>query len=317
MLKLLSIIGPTATGKTSFAVELAKELSNKFSFIDIISSDSRQIYKGMEVGTGVDLPQEKLPHIRFHGFSMVQPDEEWSVMQFQNFTHQVIQQSWYENGLPILVGGTGFYQHHLFGSQTEMQIPPNEEVRQKAALMTLSELQTWAEKTAPKKFTDMNESDQKNPRRLVRVIEIGVGSVEKKEVPETDVPSDVLTIGLTDSIEHISQKIQQRVEERLAEGMINETQTLMAHYNDEIWRKFPAFSATGYKEVRAFLEDKLSKEEMITLWNRRELQYAKRQRTWFKKYAQDALWFTVSENGWQTKAKKQIQAWLLSPERVY
>ena len=342
MRPLISIIGPTATGKTKFALEVAHELLNpqnqqkslqQFSYVDLISIDSRQVYKKMEIGTGVDLPAEfervksadirwpffTFSNIRFHGISIVKPDEEWSVADCQRLVQEVMEKSWQQDSLPILVGGTGFYQFHLGTTAkpeyAEMKVPPNEEVRERAASMSVYELQEWAEKTAPQKYALLNNSDQNNPRRLVRVIEIGLTnrqslkslSFPRKLESNVATPSKTLAIGLTDTIENISPKIAARVRERLDKGMQEEVQKLMVDYSDQIWHDAHAFSATGYKEARAFLEDKMSKEEMIELWTRREVQYAKRQLTWFKKYAKDAHWFDVQKADWQKEAINQIQ----------
>jgi len=352
MRPLISIIGPTATGKTKFALEVARELLNQqsqqkfsqqFSYIDLISIDSRQVYKKMEIGTGVDLPPEferaksaemRWPFyifdkVRLHGISIVKPDEEWSVADCQRLVQEVMEKSWQQNSLPILVGGTGFYQFHLGTTAkpeyAEMKVPPNEEVRERAASMSVYELQEWAEKTAPQKYALFNNSDQNNPRRLVRVIEIGLMnrqslkslSFQRKLESSIATPSKTLAIGLTNTIENIAPKIAVRVQERLDNGMQEEVQKLMVDYSDQIWHDAHAFSATGYKEVRAFLEDKMSKEEMIELWTRREVQYAKRQLTWFKKYAKDATWFDVQKTDWQKEAINQIKAWLANNDQLY
>ncbi len=326
MKKLLSIIGPTATGKTKFALEIAQQFQEKFSSIDIISVDSRQIYQGMEIGTGVDVPADfrsihteefAFPFfvrgkVRLHGVSIIMPDQEWSVMQFQEFTQKIIQQSMQNDGLPILVGGTGFYQKHMSPEHDQMAVPPNEEVRTRAAQMPLHELQQWAEQTNAQRFSQMNESDRQNPRRLVRVIEIGVANTDVPREPSAASfsPEEIFTLVLTDSIEHIQDKIIYRVQDRYDHGMREEVEKLIAKYSDEVWKDMPAFSATGYKEMRAFIEEKFSKEEMLELWNRRELQYAKRQLTWLKKYAKDAHWFAVDQPNWQTEALQEIQTWL-------
>jgi len=305
MKSLVSIIGPTATGKTKLALLLAEKFSQNFACIDVISADSRQVYKGMEIGTGVDMPPDFKREVgenffqkgneRMHGVSFLRPDEEWSVTHFQKFAREVIENSWAQNGLPMLVGGTGLYHRHLFNDDPQLEIKPNEEVRKKAVTMSIAELQNWLQKVDATKWELMNNSDRQNPRRLVRAIEVAL-SEKPRDEQKSQPPFTHIEIGLTDSIEHISEKIRQRVEERLQNGVLAEVEKLIADYPPEVW-KGPAFSATGYKEIRQFLEGTLSREEMIELWTRREIQYAKRQLTWWKKDFK-GQWFDVAEKDW-------------------
>jgi tRNA dimethylallyltransferase len=301
MNKLLSIVGPTATGKTNLALQLIEPLLKNFSRVDVISADSRQVYAGMEIGTGVDLPTDLAnERVLLHGTSFLKPTEEWSVAHFQDFARPIIEASWKAGGIPIIVGGTGLYHQQLFTTDPHLHIPPNEEVRQRAATSTLLQLQEWLQKVAPGKFAQMNDSDRQNPRRLVRAIELALSPAPAEThahaSPVTEPPAyDHLFVGLTAPKEFIEAKITQRVDERLNHGMIEEVTRLRANYTDPDW-KLPAFSATGYKEVRAYLEGTLEYEQMRELWTRREVQYAKRQLTWWKK-AKDITWFDVSETG--------------------
>jgi len=336
---LLSVVGPTATGKTQFSLDLATYFKENFHAFDIISADSRQVFKEMEVGTGADIPLgfEKEEHnpesvsrfanpyytkdaVRIHGVAIEKPNQDWSVAQFRDFAQKIMTTSWQENSLPIIVGGTGLYHQHIFTQDHQIEVPPNESVRAHAERISLANLQRWVKDLDEAKFEAMNNSDRHNPRRLIRVIEIHLAandSEQAKKMPsskhaEPEKMSDELVqhlmIGLTDSIEHISERISKRIKERLGQGMLDEVQKLIANYDEVEWRG-PAFTATGYKEVRSYLEDKLTYQQMQDLWLRREVQYAKRQHTWWKKQ-QGIEWFDISEKGWQKKAIKLIQDWL-------
>ena len=299
---VISVVGPTATGKTAFALSLKKILQQD---IDLISADSRQVYKGMEIGTGVDLNPDKLPSgVRVHGSSFLLPTEEWSVAHFRLFARESVLRSWQQNALPVIVGGTGLYHRYLFSSDPEIDIAPNNELRERAQRMPLSELQAWAKEKNAVQFAEMNGSDRANPRRLIRLIERANTEVLPNE--SDLLPADIqhLTIGLIDSLDHISERIAERIQERLRSGFLAEVQELMARYSDEEW-KLPAFSATGFKEARAFIEEKISQDELETLWLRREVQYAKRQITWWKT-ARDVEWFDISQTEWQKDAEKRI-----------
>ncbi len=337
---LLSVVGPTATGKTQFVLDLAAQLHAQFHEFDLISADSRQVFAEMEVGTGADIPvgfeKEELnpesvsrfanPYftkspIRIHGIGIQKPNQEWSVAQFRNFAQKIMTTSWQENSLPIIVGGTGLYHQHIFTQDHQIEVPPNELVRNHAERISLANLQRWLKDLDEPKFEAMNNSDRHNPRRLIRAIEISMAENETKKTKKMPTPTPIdedvvqhLMIGLTDTIEHISERIEKRIKARLGQGMLDEVQKLIANYDELEWRQ-PAFSATGYKEVRSYLEDKLSYQQMQDLWLRREVQYAKRQQTWWKK-EKGIEWFEINEVGWEKHAIELISEWLYTPKHA-
>jgi tRNA dimethylallyltransferase len=309
MSHLLSLVGPTATGKTQFALQLNEVIREKCSSLHLISADSRQVYKGMEITTGVDRPAVLPFNTHLYGSSLVKPTEEWSVAHFQKYVQGLLPTIWQENGLAVLVGGTGLYSQQLFVDDPQLTIPPNEEVRQRAAQLPLLELQKWLEEINSTKWAEMNTSDRQNPRRLVRAIEVSLAPAAPIRSPLSVPPQlKMMTIGLIDSIEHIEHRIMIRVEERLRNGSLEEVQQLMANYTEQDWQ-LPAFSATGIKEMRAYLENKIDREEMIQLWQKREAQYAKRQLTWWKKEL-DIHWFHIDQPAWQEEAKSLVHKWL-------
>ncbi len=333
---LLSIVGPTATGKTQFALRTAEVFADQFHVFDLISADSRQVFKQMEVGTGADIPAGftsqileaesgenfafpfyKKDRVRIHGVSITKPSQEWSVAQFREFSQKIILAAWQENNLPILVGGTGLYHQHVLTADEQIEVPPNQLVRENVEQMSLANVQRWLKELNQSRYETMNNSDQHNPRRLIRGIEqeLALQEIRTKPQPkrlkneETSVSNvQQLMIGLSDSIEHISQRIEARIHARLGQGMLDEVQKLIADYDEELW-KLPAFSATGFKEVRAYMEDKLNYQQMQALWLRREVQYAKRQMTWWKKQHL-VHWFDVSESNWQQNAIAEVQNWI-------
>ncbi len=324
MNKVLSIIGPTATGKTNFALQLNEVLGSDLDFLDLISADSRQVYHGMEVGTGADMPprfqlstqSDYFPYpfytsgtTRFHGVSILEPTADWSVKHFHQFAQQVLQRSWSQQGFPVLVGGTGLYHLYALNEQTAHDVPPNEEVREKAMTMTTTQLQEWLENISPENLQQLNDSDRANPRRLIRAIERALATdASTTNSASSTLAAAHLIIGLRDTKENLIERIQQRLEERIAAGMYDEVQALMSKYSDEEWQ-LPAFSATGYKEVRSYLEGNLTETQMKELWLRREVQYAKRQMTWWKKQP-NVQWVDVSQPEWQAQAVTTITNWL-------
>lgn len=295
--KILSIVGPTATGKTAFALWLAERLidENKVKGIDLISADSRQVYRELPIISGADIPTHLPPQIIVHGVGMIGIDDDWSVAHFRRFALPIIERSLAEGRLPVIVGGTGLYHRHLFNPELDQQPGPDEKLRAELQSNTVSQLQEMLVELNPDRLAMMNDSDRQNPRRLVRAIEQAHHlPSEKVEIPQS--PWDVLTIGLIDSLETIEEKITQRVEERWQSGALEEVQRLVGLTNDR-----PALTSLGVTEIIQFLNGSVSEAEAKSLWALHEFQYAKRQLTWWKKEI-DVNWFQVDQSNWLQQA---------------
>jgi tRNA dimethylallyltransferase len=310
MSHLLSVVGPTSVGKTSFSIWLADQLvaAKLVKGVDLISADSRQVYQGLEVLSGVDLPPAKTnPCLRLFGTSLIKPDEEWSVAHFQTYAQQIINHSLAENRLPILVGGTGLYHEHVFSDEDTLRVPPNPELRTKLESSSVEELQARLAKLDPAKLASLNHSDVNNPRRLIRAIEVSQAQTQVKPLGRRLFASlSQLSLGLRDEPSLILQRIQQRVLDRFAGGAQDEVKALMEKYSD--W-SLPAFSATGIPEIRAYLEGKISAEECMEHWTLSEFQYAKRQLTWWKKRS-GILWYEIGEPDWKMEAFQAVLKFL-------
>lgn len=326
---LLSIVGPTATGKTGLALWAAAQFDNG---TEILSADSRQIYQHMSIATGADIPanfvavddhwQSSDGQIRLFGISKILPTESWSAYDFIRLAHGVIANSWSKNHLPILVGGTGLYHQLLWRPehfQTDFHtlhgahIRPD--VREKAESLSVEELQNWAAKADQDHFDQLNHSDRSNPRRLVRLIEKALFEQEKKQsagiensLPSLAPPIRQLTIGLSAPIEFLEAAIAERVRQRIQSGAIPETERLIANFSELEW-KSPAFSATGYRELRSYIEGIIDLPTATEQWVHREVRYAKRQFTWWKKYGA-AEWFDVSKPKGLDQAQQKIADWI-------
>lgn len=324
MAKIISIVGPTAVGKTDFAFQAANMLGQLGSAgIDIISADSRQVYQGLNIISGADIPSDfearqvatwrTLPgyfekdRIRLFGLGLLAPTDDWSVSQFQNYARRVMELSQSENRISIIVGGTGLYQQHVLNDDPQLHIPPNLEVRVQAATMSVTTLQTWLGEVSQSRLTSLNDSDRNNPRRLIRAIEIGLAQnqLPPAQTRPTAFSTQSVTIGLTDSIEAIAERINQRVASRLAAGALAEVERLLAEYPNQ---KLPLYSATGVKPLVMLANGVISLEECEEVWSRQERQYAKRQLTWWKKQS-NVTWFRIHEPDWQTPALEQIKTW--------
>lgn len=302
---LLSIVGPTATGKTSLALSLSTfDIVKKlFAGVVIISADSRQVYKGIEIVSGADMPE----NVTIHGVSMIAPDQDWSLAHFQKFALPIIYQAWSENKLSVIVGGTGLYHDRLFAQELQDQLGPDFALRENLDQMTLTEMQKLAEVKDGRAFAEMTEDDKSNKRRLVRLIEKFDSRLTSahlnNETYQVVAPSQLIRVGLTDEIENIEQKIKLRVIDRLEQGAIAEIEKLRTDYPN---KKLPIFSATGVKEINSYLDEKIDYRTLISMWTVRERQYAKRQMTWFKK-SPGIEWFKASDLQLTTKVKSYLE----------
>lgn len=259
--RLLIITGPTATGKTKLGVELAEKFDG-----EIISADSRQVYKYLDIGTGKDLK-----HFQW-GIDLVLPNEQFSVSDWVEYVNKILKNIWRRNKLPIVVGGTGQYIKELLYPSPTLHIKPNQKLRNKLLNCSIVELQNKLQEVDKNKWEMMNDSDRKNPRRLIRAIEVGLKKVHplKKDEPFLD---DVLLIGLTAPLKILNERIDRRVEERIKLGIEEEKKKLagMGYFPD----------AFGYKETS------------VAEWKNHEHQYAKKQLAYLKKYLPEIKWFDV------------------------
>ena len=295
MQKILVIGGATATGKTNLAARWAEEFNG-----ELISADSRQVYRGMDLGTGKDKPEG----VKIWGYDLVNPDEDFSVADFVKFSWSVIEELWRKSKLPIVVGGTGLYLKSWWQPPASLGVKPNQELRSKLDHLNTKQLQAELRRVAPERFRQMNWSDQNNPRRLLRAIEVAKTGVvpfdfaQGKQLEKVD----IIWVGLTAERQVLEDRIKQRVEKRAKQGMTAEVKRLMREYAD--WT-LPAFSATGYREWRDYVKNKTSEEEAVDRWQRAEIQYMRRQLTWFKKMPQ-FTWFDIGEKSWENQVKQWI-----------
>lgn len=277
--KILVVCGPTATGKTSLGFTLAQKFDG-----EIISADSRQVYKHMDIGTG----KEWNPKVKIWGYDLINPAENFSVSDYFNEIKIIIEDIWNRNKLPIIVGGTGLYIKSLIDGIATIDIPKNNSLRKSLEKMSIDEMFDKLAVLDSLKAASMNSSDKKNSRRLVRAIEVAVWNIEnstqkkvvenRKKILGKDI--DVLMIGLLADQNIFFKNIRNRVEKRMNEGFIDEVEILLQM--GVSWKN-QSMNSLGYKESEAFFKHGLTYEEFIAEWERNEMKYVKRQLTWFKK----------------------------------
>jgi len=302
--KLLVICGPTATGKTSLGFKLAKFFDG-----DIVSADSRQLYKYMDIGTGKEWDEK----VKIWGYDLCDPQENYSVSDYFREMKKVIEDIWNRNKLPIIVGGTGLYIKSLVDGIATVDVPKNINLRDSLEKMSTEEMFDKLAVLDSSKAAQLNSSDRKNPRRLVRAIEVAMWSIQnetQKQIVEhrdkvlgNDI--NLLIIGLKADQKVIFKNIKKRVERRMNNGFIDEVETLLKM--GVSWKN-QSMNTLGYKESEAFFKEGLTYEEFIENWERNEMKYVKRQMTWFKKDTR-INWFDISDNFYLENVENFINKW--------
>ena len=307
--KLLIICGPTAVGKTSLAIELARTLEG-----ELVSADSKQVYKGLDIGTGKDIPPQAkrkgfylYKGVKIWGYDLVGASQDYSVAQFVAFAQDRIKRIRKDGKLPILVGGTGLYIRAIVDGIGTVEIPNNNALRKNLAEKEVQELFELLAQLDPIKEGSLNASDKKNPRRLIRAIEIATWRLNSggRKLKQVRPQEDALFIGLIAPKKVLYERIDKRVETRLRAGIIKEITALLKSGGD--WDN-QSMSSLGYRQWREYFAGVSSKEEVVKLWKVQERKYAKRQITWFKKDLR-IIWFDVVSPGWREKVEKLVKKW--------
>lgn len=318
MNKLLVVCGPTATGKTTLAISLAKKFNG-----EIVSADSRQVFKGLNIGTGKDLPKGakmkylwikkfgyyEIGGVKVWGYDLADPRHSFSVSQYIKYTERIIADIVKRGKLPILVGGTGLYIKGVIDGIPTADIPVSNRLRKSLNEKPASELFELLAKMDPIKAAAMNASDKKNPRRLVRAVEIATWHVTHEkdghEVKPLKNKWNVLQIGLMAENSYLDRKIEQRVSERFRERLKNEIAGLLKNHVD--W-KMQSMSSMGYGQWQDFFEGKKSEMDVIRTWESEEKKYVRRQMVWFKKDKR-IEWFDITDKNYPENVEKNVARW--------
>lgn len=271
--KIIVVVGPTATGKSSLAVQLAKSLGG-----EIISADSRQVYRNLNIGSG-KITKREMSGIPHHLLDVANPQRTYTVNQFKKQAEQAIVRILKSSKVPIIVGGTGFYIDALVNGLVLPAVKPNLKLRKLLGKKTTLELYKQLKKLDP---TRAKNIDQQNPHRLIRAIEIAtlLGKVPKIKTKSL---YDPLYIGLDYPDQILKQKINQRLDSRLKQGLTAEVKKL--NKQGLSWQRLEELGLE-YRSVARHLQNKISKQEMVKELERDIWHFAKRQRTWFKRNKQ-------------------------------
>ncbi len=304
--KLLCIVGPTSSGKTSAALAFAKQYNG-----EIINADARQIYQKTSIGTGKppgewdennEIKAYFVQGIAHHLMDTLAPEESSSVVHWHEQAEEIVEAIVARGHLPILAGGTGLYIQALVEGYAPPMVPPQREWREKMGQKTLSELVARLQERDPASAAII---DLKNPYRVLRALEVseytGRSFVEQRKKHVS--PYNILQVGFLHSREQLYQKIEQTIDEMLARGWVEEVRSLRVQ---GVPITAPAMTSLGYREINTFLDGTHTLSETRAAIIHTTQQYAKRQQTWFKR-DKSIHWFSTKQ-----EMDECVGAWLAS-----
>ncbi|MFC0471969.1 tRNA (adenosine(37)-N6)-dimethylallyltransferase MiaA [Halalkalibacter kiskunsagensis] len=287
--QLIVIVGPTAVGKTALGVNLAKKYQS-----EVISGDSMQVYKGMDIGTAkvTEQEQEGVPH---HLIDIKHPEEPFSVAEFQECCIPLITKLNKRGHVPLLVGGTGLYVNAIIKQYQFESMPTDKQYRKELELLASklgnNELHTMLQKVDPIAAESIHPN---NIRRVIRALEVirvtGIPFSKQQTEEQTESPYTIAMVGLTMERSKLYERINKRVDIMIKQGLVEEAKAL---YERGI-RNCQSVQAIGYKELYDHFEGLYSLEEAIETLKQNSRRYAKRQLTWFRNKT-DATWFDTSD----------------------
>lgn len=284
--KILVIVGPTASGKSSLAVKLARKFSAQggpasgWNGAEIISADSRQVYKGLNLGTGKITKRETrgIPH---YMLDVISPKKIYTVADYVKKARQFLTMIYHNHKLPIIVGGSGFYIDALVYNQKFPEVKPNIKLRKKLQKMNVEELFKILKRMDPERAKRI---DKHNKVRIIRALEIveSIGKVPTIEHRTWNIEHDkeYLFIGIKPDNKTLRKNIHRRLFARIREGMIEEVKKL--HKQGLSWKRMEELGLE-YRYIARFLQNKISKVEMLKQLESASWQYSRRQMTWFKR----------------------------------
>ncbi len=294
MRKLVIIAGPTAVGKTGLSVELAKRIGG-----EVISADSMQVYRGMDIGTAKIKPCE-MQGIRHHLIDIISPFDPWSVHEFKKRATRAMEGIYERGNIPIICGGTGFYIQAVLYDIDFTEEEPSE-VRDKLSELLLKEgpevLYERLKEADPEGAAAIHKN---NVKRVMRALEYhlttgGRMSEHNREQSQKSSPYDFTYVVLNTDRERVYERIDQRVDLMMEEGLLDEVKALKAQGLDA---SYVSMKGLGYKEILGCLEGEYDLDEAVRILKRDTRHFAKRQVTWFKR-EKDAIWLDPFEKGFE------------------
>lgn len=267
---IVVIVGPTASGKSDLAVKLAQKLNG-----EIVSADSRQVYKGLNLGSG-KITKKEMRSITHHLIDIADPKKTFSAAEFKKLGEKAIAKIIKKGKLPIVCGGTGFYIQALVDGLLLPEVPPNLKLRKSLEKKSIQSLFSLLQKIDLRRA---KEIDKNNPRRLIRAIEIAK-ALGKNPKLKSKTKYSALFIGIRFPMKELRKRIQKRLLKRIKDGMIEEVKDLPK--KGLSWGRLEDLGLE-YRYVAKYLQSKINKKQMIEELNKAIFKFAKRQMTWFKR----------------------------------
>ena len=286
---LIVIVGPTAVGKTEFSIGLAKKING-----EIVSSDSRLFYRGMDLGTAKPSIEQRQV-VAHHLIDIISPDEKWSLADFQKQAAKVISEIHNRGKIPILVGGTGQYIWGLLQGWSLSDVKPN--------FLLRDVLEKWGREIGPEQLHEKlvildpvaaRKIEGKNLRRIVRAVEVilTTGITFSEQYKKTGNNYSYLILGLIRERKDLYRKIDERIDNMIKNGLIEEVKRLLEKgYSSDL----PAFSAIGYSQLISYLKGEISLEKAVALIKRKSRIFVRRQANWFKEKDSAIHWFETDQ----------------------
>jgi len=275
--KIIVLLGQTSTGKSDIAVEIAKKYNG-----EVISADSRQVYQGMDLGSG-KITAEEMSGVPHHLLDVAEPKDIFDVQQYQKLGTESVMDTLSRGKVPIICGGTGFYIDSLINQTQFSSVGPNKELRSELEKKSLKELQDLLQKKSAK---DYKKIDTKNPVRIIRALEI-LDTLGKIPKVKKNNPYKVLYIGLKIEKDLLYKRIHARILKRLDLGMLDEAHQLLS---SGVSHQRLQSLGLEYKYMSLNILRKINYDEMIEKLYWDTVHFAKRQKTWFKRN-KEILWF--------------------------
>jgi tRNA dimethylallyltransferase len=290
---LVVIVGPTGVGKTALSLELAETLRG-----EVVSADSRQVYRGMDIGTAKPTPEERarVPH---HLIDILDPDQRFSLAEYQDRAYAAIADITRRGRLPLLVGGTGQYVRAVVEGWRIPRVPPDPVLRAQLRKRAASDPQALYERLIELDPAAAEFVDPRNLRRVIRALEVCIksGRPFSEQRGKSPPPDSTLQIGLTMERAALYERIDARVEVMVAQGLVQEVQALLEQGYD--W-SLSAMSSLGYLQLRGYLEGQISLQEAVTLIQSETRRYIRHQYNWFRLDDPRIHWLDAAESPYRS-----------------
>jgi tRNA dimethylallyltransferase len=297
---LLVVVGPTAIGKTAFSLRLGLKYGG-----EIVSADSRLLYKGLDIGTAKPTPAERRL-VRHHLIDVCQPNETITLGQYKRLAEASIDEIHNRGKLPLLVGGTGQYVRAIIEGWGIPEVPPQKRLRKVLEAIGHDELVRWL------RYLDEESArriDPRNIRRVIRALEVTLITGRPMSFMQRKTPPayNIHFLGLTCDRKKLYERIDNRVEKMMMQGFLEEVTHLR---KGEYERYLPSMSGLGYRQLWAYLEGECGLDEAIERIKFETHRFVRQQYTWFRLDDEDIHWFDVQELGWRKSAEYCVESWL-------